>query len=262
MALPDYVKVEAAPSASPPVVSVVIPAYNEEKRIGPYLEKIRTYFSRTKEAHEILVVSDGSRDGTANLVREWMKKPGFEALGLINYEQNRGKGHAVRMGMRAARGSIQLFTDADGSTPIEELERLRPKIEKEGFDLAVGSRQLSSADVQRNIKPHRYIIGQCFRLCRTIMLNVSVSDSQCGFKLCSKKASEIIFNAALVDGFAFDVEVLFLAAKAGMKIAEVPVNWQDDAASRVNLLIDPFKMLRDMARIRKLHRNTQLPPLK
>jgi dolichyl-phosphate beta-glucosyltransferase len=266
MALPDYVRVEAAPSATPPptppMVSVVIPAYNEEKRIAPYLEKIGAYFARTKEAHEILVVNDGSRDGTAALVREWRKKPGFETLGLVHYEQNRGKGHAVRMGMRAAKGSIQLFTDADGSTPIDEIERLRIKIEKEGYDLAVGSRQLSSPEVQRKIKPHRYIIGQCFRLCRSVMLNVSVSDSQCGFKLCSKKASEIIFNAALVDGFAFDVEVLFLAAKAGMKIAEVPVNWQDDAASRVNLLIDPFKMLRDMARIRKLHRNTQLTPLK
>lgn len=256
MDLPDYVKVEAPRNAGDgkPAVSIVIPAYNEEGRIGPYLEKIQAYFADRGEIHEVLVSNDGSKDGTADLIRKRMATD--SALGLVTYDQNRGKGHAVRMGMRAARGAARLFADADGSTPIEELAKLRAEIADRGFAVVVGSRAIPAPDVERKIKPHRFVIGQVFRLFRQVLLKVSVVDSQCGFKLFSEEAAEKIFSAARVDGFAFDVELLFLAGRESLKIAEVGVNWHDDESSRVNLLTDPFKMLLDMLRIRKLHRKS------
>jgi len=257
--LPDYIQVEyprdLPKEAVAPELSIVIPAYNEAERIGPYLEAICAYFAQRNEAYEVLVANDGSRDSTAVFVRARMKKDG--RLGLVHYEQNHGKGHAVRMGMLAARGRLRLFADADGSTPIAELERLRRKLDAEGFDVAVGSRQLSSPEVQRKIKPHRYFIGQCFRLLRRLSLNVSVLDSQCGFKLFKAEAAMKLFPVSKIDGFAFDVELLFLAQRAKLKVAEVAVNWYDSASTRVNLLTDPFKMLRDMLRVRGLHRGTR-----
>lgn len=260
MPLPDYVRVEyprACPANAPkPALSVIIPAYNEATRITPYLDAIQQYFAKTGERCEVLVANDGSRDRTAGLIRDRMT--GDANLGLVHYDKNRGKGHAVRMGMLAARADLRLFTDADGSTPIEELQRLRVKLEREGYDVAVGSRQLSSPEVHRKIKPHRFVIGQGFRLLRQVFLNVRVLDSQCGFKLLTGHAAERIFAASKIDGFAFDVEVLFLAGRANMKVAEVAVNWYDSTSTRVNLLVDPFKMLRDMLRVRGLHRETKL----
>jgi len=260
LSLPAYVRV-AYPAASaagtpPPEVSVIIPAYNEESRIGPYLETILKYFAEHGESHEVLVANDGSRDGTAQLVRDRMHST--VSLGLVDYDQNRGKGHAVRMGMLAARGKLRLFADADGSTPIAELERLRSRMRQDGSSVAVGSRQLSAPGVERRIKPHRYLIGQCFRLARQVFLNVRVLDSQCGFKLFTSEAAKRIFAVSRIDGFAFDVEALYLAGRAGLPVSEVAVNWYDSTSTRVNLLTDPFKMLRDMLRIRGLHRSTKI----
>jgi dolichyl-phosphate beta-glucosyltransferase len=256
LSLPEYVTVEpprAAPGA-PLAVSVVIPAYNETARIGPYLAAVAQYFSARGEGHEILVANDGSRDGTADLIRRAQAE--IPTLGLVTYERNRGKGHAVRMGMFAARGAWRLFADADGSTPIGELERLREAAR--GADVVIGSRALPAPGIRRQIKPHRYVIGQVFRLIRQLLLRVDVADSQCGFKLFSAAAAETLFGAARLDGFAFDVELLYLAARAGFKVVEVPVNWVDSTSSRVSLLTDPFRMVRDMWRIRRRHRNTVL----
>ncbi len=253
MELPEYVNVEApAGVKAAPVVSVVIPAFNEADRLPPYLKAIQAYFQKKQEAHEIWVANDGSSDRTADVVRALMKED--DALGLVTYEKNRGKGHAVRMGMLAARGRYRLFADADGSTPIEELERLRGAIEGTENQVAVGSRAIPSPEVQRKIKPHRYVIGQVFRWFRQVLLKVNVVDSQCGFKLFTERAASAIFPVTKVDGFAFDVELLFLAARNEMPVAEVAVNWQDSDSSRVSLLTDPAKMLMDMLRIRGLHR--------
>jgi len=258
--LPAYVRFEAprAGRAEEPALSVVIPAYNEAERIGPYLEAIAAFLQAAGEPHEILVVDDGSRDGTADLIRRERQR--LEALGLLTYEPNRGKGHAVRTGFLAARGKLRLFADADGSTPIAELLRLRSALEQQGCDLAIGSRALPAPGIERRIKPHRYLIGQVFRVLREGLLHVSVVDSQCGFKLLTAEAARIICPAARVDGFAFDVEWLYLAARAGLRVAEVPVNWHDSQSSRVNLLTDPWRMTRDMLRIRRLHRDTVLAP--
>jgi dolichyl-phosphate beta-glucosyltransferase len=244
----------ALPAGSPaPAVSVVIPAYNEAERIEPYLEAIQRYFTARGETYEVLVVDDGSRDDTAGLVHRRMARD--TNLGLVHYTRNRGKGFAVRMGMLAARGELRLFADADGSTPIEELERLREAIDSEGVSVAIGSRAVSSAEVRRVVKPHRWMLGQCFRVLRMLFLQVGVIDSQCGFKLFTARAATELFGAAKIDGFAFDVEILFLAVRAGMGIREVPVNWFDSPATRVNLWIDPLQMLRDTVRIQRLHRD-------
>jgi dolichyl-phosphate beta-glucosyltransferase len=243
----------ALPAGSPaPAVSVIIPAYNEAARIEPNLEAIQRYFTARGETYELLVVNDGSRDGTADLVRGRMARD--RNLGLVHYARNRGKGFAVRMGMLAARGALRLFADADGSTPIAELERLRKAID-DGASVAIGSRALSSAEVRRVVKPHRWLLGHGFSLLRRLFLQVGVLDSQCGFKLFTARAATELFARAKIDGFAFDVEILFLAVRAGLPIREVPVNWFDSGSTRVNLWVDPLQMLRDTLRIRRLHRD-------
>ncbi|WP_428263751.1 dolichyl-phosphate beta-glucosyltransferase [Haliangium sp.] len=248
---------DAVPSGAGAVaLSVVIPAYDEADRIEPYLDSIQRYFDRGDEQVEVLVVDDGSRDRTAALVRARMSHD--PRLGLVQYPNNRGKGHAVRVGMRAARGRLRLFADADGSTPIAEVERLRAAIAA-GADVAIGSRALPAADIRRVIKPHRRVIGETFRVLRRLFLRVDIVDSQCGFKLFTSEAAAWLYSVAKVDGFAFDVELLYLASRAGMTIREVPVNWYDSSVTRVNLLLDPAKMMRDVLRIRRLHRDTPIP---
>jgi dolichyl-phosphate beta-glucosyltransferase len=257
--LPPYIELvypQALPAGAPaPAISVIIPAYNEAERIEPYLDAIQHYFTSRGESYEVLVVNDGSHDGTAALIRARM--PRDPRLGLVHYPRNRGKGHAVRMGMLAARGALRLFADADGSTPIEEIERLRYQVERCGADVAIGSRAQASAEVQRVVKRHRWLIGQCFRFLRQLFLQVGVMDSQCGFKLFTARAAESLFAVARLDGFAFDVEILYLAVRAGMVIREVAVNWFDSPATRVNLWLDPIQMLRDTVRIQRLHRDTE-----
>lgn len=256
MRLPPNIELATprAPSAgsTAPAVSVIIPAYDEAERIAPYLDAIGRYFAERGDSYELLVVDDGSRDHTADVVRRRMTRDPH--LGLVHYTRNRGKGYAVRMGMGAARGALRLFADADGSTPIEELDRLRAAIDA-GADVAIGSRALSSAEVQRVVKPHRWALGQCFRMLRMLFLHIDVIDSQCGFKLFTARAADQLFPIARIDGFAFDVEILFLAARAGLRVREVPVNWFDSPSTRVNLWLDPLQMLRDTVRIQRLHRD-------
>jgi dolichyl-phosphate beta-glucosyltransferase len=241
-----------------PGLSIVIPAYNEAHRILPYLERIEAYCSRQDESFEVLVVDDGSRDGTAELVRQWGATRPW--LRLIRHEDNRGKGHVVRTGMLAARGALRLMADADGATPIEELERLRARLSSERRAVAVGSRAVPDPDVHRVFKRHRQLIGAVFSAIKGFMVGVRVADSQCGFKLFTAAAAETLFGASRVDRFAFDVEILYLAGKAGIPVAEVAINWHDVDRSRVRLVADSLQMARDVWRIRRLHRTTLLEP--
>jgi dolichyl-phosphate beta-glucosyltransferase len=229
----------------------VIPAYNEANRIRPHLRDCASVLAEKGEPFEVLVVNDGSRDETVSVVREEMAKS--DGLGLVTYDQNRGKGHAVRVGMLAARGAWRLFTDADGSTPIAEVDRLRKACQDEGCQIAVGSRALPAPGIERQIKAHRYLIGQIFKTVRQVLLQVNVHDSQCGFKLFSSEAASKLYSVSRVDGFAFDVELLYLAALAGYRVLEVPVNWHDSEGTRVSFWRDPFKMVIDMWRVRKMH---------
>jgi dolichyl-phosphate beta-glucosyltransferase len=251
--LPPYVNLEAPRNAqgAAPVVSIVIPAYNEAERILPHLRECIAFLRKRGEPFELLVVDDGSRDATAQVVREEARQT--EELGLVTYGKNHGKGHAVRVGMLAARGAWRLFTDADGSTPIAEIERLLKAAKEGGCDVAVGSRALPAPGIQRQIKAHRWFIGQVFKTVRQVLLKVNVHDSQCGFKLFSGVATEKLYPVSRVDGFAFDVELLYLASLAGYRVVEVPVNWHDVAGTRVSFWRDPLKMIADMWRVRRLH---------
>jgi dolichyl-phosphate beta-glucosyltransferase len=230
-----------------PQLSVIIPAYNEERRLPVYLEQVLAYLALQGESFEVIVVDDGSSDGTASLVRRYAAaEPGLK---LISFPENRGKGAAVRAGMLAATGALRLFADADGSTPIAELERLKESI-GDGAAVAVASRAKQDASRQVDSKLHRKIMGTIFnRLVRLLTVH-GIDDTQCGFKLFSAAAAKEVFSLQLIDRFGFDVEVLYLSHKKGYRIAEVPVNWTDVPGTKVSLLSDSLKMFGDLLRIR------------
>lgn len=212
---------------SEPALSIVVPALNEEDRLPRTLARIASHLGRRGGAYEVLVVDDGSRDGTAARA---------EAAGatVLRNEANRGKGFAVRRGMLAARGARRLMTDADLSTPIEELDRLYARMD-EGHDVVVGSRALPGSRIEVRQRWYRENMGRLFNLFVRALAVPGLRDTQCGFKLFSAAAARDVFSAARLDGFSFDVEALFLARKKGYRIAEVPVLWRNDAASRVSL---------------------------
>jgi dolichyl-phosphate beta-glucosyltransferase len=221
-------------------ISIVIPAYNEAERIGPTIESIHNYFSKKTQPFEILVINDGSRDNTTNIVLDWAK--GIRNVTLLGSSINQGKGSSVRKGMIYAGHDLILLTDADLSTPIEEFEKLVPWIQR-GYDIVIGSRGMKESEIILRQPGYRRMMGKAFNLLvRTLIVN-DFRDTQCGFKLFRHGVATRIFRASKIDGFAFDVEVLFIAKKMGYKTKEVPVRWIDSPRSRVNPLRDPVKML-------------------
>jgi dolichyl-phosphate beta-glucosyltransferase len=213
-----------------PALSVVIPAYNEAARLPRTLRHLDAYLRETHPDHEILVVDDGSTDGTAEVARG----AGLPALSVIDYAPNRGKGHAVRRGMLAARGTRRLMTDADLSTPIEELERLAAALDA-GADIAIGSRDLSDSNVVVRQPWYREGMGRLFNVFVRLLVLPDLRDTQCGFKLFTAGAAEAAFAPGFLDGFSFDVETLYIARRRGLRIAEVGVTWRNDAATHVSL---------------------------
>jgi dolichyl-phosphate beta-glucosyltransferase len=206
-------------------LSVVIPAYNEQTRLPRTLEAVFAWLRASGLTHEVIVADDGSTDGTAQAARE----AGATVLGG---EPNRGKGYAVRRGMLHARGERRLMTDADLSTPMEDLPRLMESLDV-GFDVAIASRALAGSRVEVRQPWFRENMGRVFNLVVRVLLLPDLHDTQCGFKLFSARAAQGAFGAARLDGFSFDVEVLYLARRAGLRIAEVPVTWRNDEATRV-----------------------------
>jgi dolichyl-phosphate beta-glucosyltransferase len=225
-----------------PEVSVVIPAYNEAARLPRTLERVSRFLSG--RPHEIVVVDDGSTDETATAARA-AAGPG---LVLLRHEDNRGKGYAVRRGMLAARGQRRLMTDADLSTPIEELARVEACLDA-GYDVAIGSRAMPGAQVEVRQPWYRENVGRLFNVFVRILAVPGLLDTQCGFKLFSARAADAVFGAARLDGFSFDVEALFIARQLGYRVAEVPVVWRNDTATRVGLL-GGFQAFPDLLRIR------------
>jgi len=211
--------------------SVVIPAFNEAQRLPPFLEKVVAYFEGRDEPYEIIVVDDGSTDATADLV-EGKKLGAVRVLRLPLYQ---GKGAAVRAGMLAARGAYRLFADADGATPIEELKRLEPMLIA-GADVVNGSRVLVDPGVSVATRPHRVAAGRVFNWLVARLGLHGIADSQCGFKAFTAPAASRLFDALSIQGFGFDVELLLLARATGCRIVEVPVNWADQAGSKVGVL--------------------------
>ena len=230
-----------------PTYRIVIPAYNERARIGTTLEKVLAYVHSQGWDAEVVVVNDGSRDNTADIVQSVAAKD--PALRLIENPGNHGKGYSVRNGMLHARGRIILFSDADLSSPIEESAKLFAALEA-GADIAIGSRWLK-AELQTQRQPlHRQLFGRIFNLLLRITLGLQFADTQCGFKAFKRAASQAIFPWQKIERWGFDPEILFLARKFGFKVAEVPVAWGHSGGARINPFIDGARMFQEMLRIR------------
>jgi len=226
--------------------SVIIPAFNEADRLPPFLEKVVAYFEGRDEPYEVIVVDDGSTDGTA----ERVEARNLAQVRVLRLPSNQGKGSAVRAGMLAARGAYRLFADADGATPIEELKRLEPVLVA-GADVVIGSRVLVDPSVLVTTRRHRVAAGRLFNwlVARTGLRGIA--DSQCGFKAFTAPAAARLFEALSTEGFGFDVELLLRARAAGCRIVEVPVNWTDQAGSKVGVLRHGPAMLWQVARARR-----------
>ncbi len=229
-------------------VSVVIPAYNESRRLPPYLGDVRSYFGRAGlRGYEVIVVDDGSDDGIGDLVAAMSAT--WPELRLERQERNRGKGAAVRRGVLAAKGRLILFTDADGATPIEEEAMLRREIEA-GADLAVGSRLLETGATNTYRRWHRKLIGRGFATLVRLLLAVSVRDTQCGFKMFRGEVGYRLFESCREERYLFDLHVLSLATRLGYRIREVPVRWRDMPGSKMHLLRDSARMFTGLLRLR------------
>ena len=228
-------------------LSVIIPAYNEERRLPRTLREINKYLSQQSYDSEIIVVNGGSTDRTPDVVREMMGE--IRNLKLIE-QKGKGKGEAVKQGMLEGKGDYRLFTDADNSTSIDQIEKMWPWFEK-GYDVVIGSRDIKGA-VLDPPQPwwRRIILGKSFRFLTHLICGTwEILDSQCGFKMFSKKAAEDIFPKIEILGFAFDVEVLVIAKKLGYKIKEIPVYWRNDPGSKVKFK-NIFEMGIDLLKIR------------
>jgi len=237
-------------SAGELALSVVIPAFNEVDRLEPTLRRVIEFCRAERPAYELLVVDDGSTYGTSALAR----RVGLECpeLRVIELGGNHGKGAAVRAGMLASVGRRVLFSDADLATPIEELGKLEERLDA-GDDIAIASRAAPGADIRVRQHPMRELMGRSFNLMVRIAGFGGIRDTQCGFKLFTREAAHDLFGRAAVDGFAFDVEVLWLA-RGRYRMAEVPVVWRHVEESKVSPGSDAARMFVDLLRIRWLHR--------
>jgi dolichyl-phosphate beta-glucosyltransferase len=255
---------EAQPVKTIMALSVVIPAYNEEKRITRTLHAAANYLHKRRTPSEIVVVSDGSRDNTGGVVSdfiaEWEQANPQSPVRvcLLAYEPNRGKGHAVRYGVLRTEGMRVLFMDADLATPIEELPLLESALQK-GEGVAIGSRPLRQSTLLVRQPWYREGAGRIFNKMVQLAATPGIADTQCGFKLFTREAAHEIFRRCVLDGFSFDVEALFLARRLGYTIAEVPVRWahQEGAAAFPNVrayLRHGLHMVADLVRIRRTHR--------
>lgn len=235
-----------------PALSVVIPAYNEESRLPRTLDRVLAWLDDEKLAAEVLVVDDGSKDGTTALVtRRAASEPRIK---LVSNGRNRGKGYSVGNGVAAARGAYVLFSDADLSTPIEEYHKLRVALDAKGADVAIGSRARAGSDLRERQPFYREGMGRAFNLLVQALVFPGIRDTQCGFKLFRADVARDLFGRRQIDGFAFDVEILYLARRLGLQIAEVPIVWVNDRASRVDPIKHSLQMFRDILRVRWLHR--------
>lgn len=232
-------------------LSVVIPAYNEEDRIGKTLRTIRAYLDRRTFASEIIVVDDGCADRTCAVAGEALD--GREGVRILRRGKNRGKGHSVQEGVLASSGAFILFSDADLSTPIEEVEKFWTRID-DGADIVIGSRALPESDIRIRQNRFRELMGQTFNWLVRVFVMRGIPDTQCGFKLFRREAALEVFSRVRTPGFSFDVEALYLARRLGFRIDQVPVLWSNSAQSKVRIVGSSARMFMDILRIRRLHR--------
>jgi dolichyl-phosphate beta-glucosyltransferase len=230
-----------------PKYSIIIPAYNESARLGSTLDRVLSYVSSERWDAEVIVVNDGSRDNTPDLVREYGRKHPY--LRLLENPGNRGKGYSVRNGMLNASGELLLFSDADLSSPIEEAPKLFAAIHA-GADVAIGSRWLRPELQTQRQSLLRQFYGRAFNVALRILLGLNLKDTQCGFKAFTRDAARKIFPQQQIERWGFDPELLYLARRLKMKIAEIPVAWAHVEGTRISPLRDGLRMFGEVLRIR------------
>jgi dolichyl-phosphate beta-glucosyltransferase len=232
-------------------LSVIIPAYNEARRLLPHLRSVLDYLRAHYPAFELIVVDDGSQDETAAAVQAALA--GEPRARVLAYQPNRGKGYAIRTGVLASCGAAVVFLDADLSTPIEEIPTALARLEQ--AEIVVGSRDLPASDIRGQQPLYRRLASEIFKWVRYLMVGLwRISDTQCGFKAYRGPVARQLFALAQVDRFMFDVEILYLAERAGLRIVEEPVQWTDAPGSKVRFWAGLKDMVRDLWRIRWLHR--------
>ncbi|HIH14728.1 MAG: glycosyl transferase family protein [archaeon GW2011_AR17] len=226
-------------------LSIVIPAFNEEKSLEYSLQKIIDYGEKNFSDYEILVINDGSQDATADIAEKFKAKK----VKLIQNPKNMGKGFSVKLGMINAKYDLILFTDADLATPIEELPKFLKSIE-EGYDIAIASRSIEGANIEVAQTKYRQVLGKAFPILVQNMVLKDFKDTQCGFKVFKKEAARKIFPRQTLQRWAFDVEILYIAKKLGYKIKEIPVTWIDKGNSKLSPMKDSFKMFYEITKIK------------
>jgi dolichyl-phosphate beta-glucosyltransferase len=232
-----------------PLLSIVIPAFNEEDRLPATLSRVAEFAAGQRYGVEIIVVDNASTDGTGQIVEDFASRYPFVRL---LQEKRRGKGIAVRKGMLAAAGEYLLICDADLAVPIEEANNLLTFL-MDGYDVSIGSREVKGA--KRCNEPfYRHLMGRLFNLVVQILLLPGIKDSQCGFKCFRRQAAVDLFTAGTVDGWGFDAEILYIARLRGYRAVEVPVIWYYGEKSKVNLFLDPWHMLKEVLRVRENNR--------
>jgi glycosyltransferase involved in cell wall biosynthesis len=233
-------------SSAVPDLSIIIPSYNEESRLPETLDRIAAYLSDLGREAEVLVVDDGSKDGTAAVAEYFRIK--IPTLRVVSNDVNRGKGYSVRHGMQEARGRIALFTDADLSAPIEEAGKLIDALDT--YDIAIGSRAMDRSLISVRESPFREFAGIIFNKIVRIILWLPFVDTQCGFKAFRRDRCSVIFEQQTIERFGFDPELLYLARHHGLRAVEIPVRWGHSPATKVSMLRDSIQMFIDVFTVR------------
>jgi dolichyl-phosphate beta-glucosyltransferase len=227
--------------------SIVIPAYNESQRVVRTLDRVLAYIAQQNWTAEVIVVNDGSRDNTAEIINGFAQR--HPIVRLVENPGNRGKGYSVRNGMLHATGDIVLFSDADLSSPIEEATKLFASLAA-GADVAIGSRWLRS-ELQTERQPlYRQLFGRIFNLLLRVFLGIRFKDTQCGFKAFTRQAAAAVFPRQRIERWGFDAELIFLSQKLGFRVDEIPVSWAHDERSKISPLKDGLNMFLDILRVR------------
>ncbi|HYO15504.1 MAG TPA: dolichyl-phosphate beta-glucosyltransferase [Thermoanaerobaculia bacterium] len=225
-------------------LSVVIPAFNESLRLGPTLRRVVEYLKQSGLSYEVLVVDDGSTDGTSEVARQFAS----EGVRVLRQEVNRGKGAVLKAGVLESRGREVLLCDADLSTPIEDIERLRPHLDE--AEVVLGSRAVASSQIEQHQPFYREMMGRTFNFIIQLVGVRGLRDTQCGFKLLDGDVARQLFAELQIQRFAYDVELVWLARRHGYRVAEVGVRWKDSPSSKVNPLTDSFRMFLDVLSLR------------
>ena len=245
MSYENYARWKTVPIEEEPKLSIVIPAYNERERIVATIGAIASHVSDLGFPWELLIADDGSKDDTVTLVEEL----GLANVTVLKTPKNGGKGCAVRRGMLAARGQYVLFADADNSTPIEEVTNLLDKLDREGYEVAIGSRAAEGAEEGKKSLLRKILSGGLRWIVKNIF-RIGMKDTQCGFKMYTREAAQTLHRKQTIMGFSFDLEILYLASKYGYRMAEVPVAWIDAPGSKVDTRKEVQRFLRDLLKIK------------